>query len=453
MNESTNDHDPQHRGEIPRTVRTLSQMNAAGPWADQWAAVDMAMHILDEVSAAHARGAVGAVTPTSVVLDENGRVELLAANARSDSRYQTSESWTTGRTAPTDHVYAVGAMLYEMLAGHAPSGIDAVPAQSALRLRSDLNPGLAAVVARALAPQPSQRFASPAEFHEALDSLRVSLSGATELRRWTIEPVPGVVGTDGPALIRRPRWPLILTVLSLLVAAGLAVFWMSGRTSETASSDSVAVPSVAGMASAQAEQAITAEGLKPLTLQEPSVAVAVGSVIRSSPAAGTQVAKGSQVVVVVSGQAVSGTVPALVGLGQSEAQSILSQFGLTATMVQESSAALAGNVIRQSPEPGATAPAGSAVTLTVSSGPAQGSTTTTLPGTAPGPSPSSNVQVPSLVGQTYETATSMLTQAGLSVGSVSYQAAAQAVGTVISQNPAAGASVQSGSAVSVMVAE
>ncbi len=237
------------------------------------------------------------------------------------------------------------------------------------------------------------------------------------------------------------------------MAAGLGFLLWSNRSDDSTASESVSVPNLVGMPQLQAEQALQAIGLSPLSIQEPSIAVPQGNVIRSSPVAGTQLEKGAQVIVVVSGQAEAGMVPSLVGLGQSEAQSTLSQFGLTATFVQQADSAPAGTVIAQSPQAGATAAAGSSVALTVSSGPAVGTTTAPSTTTSPTTQTGVNAQVPSLVGQTYETASSMLTQSGLTLGSITYQTSVQTPGTVISQNPAAGASVAQGSAVSVVVSQ
>lgn len=428
-------------GDSPTDLRTLADVNGAGPWADQWAAADTTIHVLDALLARRGGVPAAPLTAANVLLDGEGNVALTGL-ASGDA---------SGR--PADQVVAVGAMLYEMLTGQPPSGVDA---HSALRLRSDIDPRLAAVVAKALSAQPSARFTSPREFRDVLDSLRVSLSGSTELRRVSLEPA-GITGVSAPALVRPSRWPMILTVLSLLVAGGLGFLFFSNRSDDSSPSTSVAVPNLAGMPSADAEKSLLAVGLTSKIILEPSVAVAQGNVIRSSPPAGTQLAKGAQVIVVVSGQAVPGTVPALVGLGQSEAQSILSQFGLVATFEQASDSAPAGTVIRQTPEPGTTVAAGSSVTLTISSGPAVGTTTTTTTPTTTTSTTTTTTgagaQVPSLVGQMYETASSMLTQSGLVLGSITYQASVQLPGTVISQTPAPGASVTEGSAVSVVVAE
>ena len=65
---------------------------------------------------------------------------------------------------------------------------------------------------------------------------------------------------------------------------------------------------------------------------------------------------------------------------------------------------------------------------------------------------STNVSVPNVVNQTQAAATSAITAAGLTLGSVTTQASSTVTaGSVISQNPAAAASVASGSAVNLVV--
>jgi serine protease len=101
---------------------------------------------------------------------------------------------------------------------------------------------------------------------------------------------------------------------------------------------------------------------------------------------------------------------------------------------QISSTVAAGNVISQSVVAGASVAPGTAVAIVVSSGP---------------PPP---VAVPSVVGQAQTAATSALTGAGLVVGTVTTESSTTVPsGSVISQSPAAGTSVQSGTSVSLVV--
>src|SRR5213082_1516186 len=131
-------------------------------------------------------------------------------------------------------------------------------------------------------------------------------------------------------------------------------------------------------------------------------------------------------------------VPNVVGQTQAAATSAITGAGLTAgTVTQQSSTTVAsGNVISESPAAGTSVASGAAVSLVVSSG-------------AP---PPTQVAVPNVVGQTQAAATSAITSAGLTAGTVTQQSSTTvASGNVISESPAAGTSVASASAVNLVV--
>ena len=128
------------------------------------------------------------------------------------------------------------------------------------------------------------------------------------------------------------------------------------------------------------------------------------------------------------------TVPNIIGLMQADALTAISSAGLTTgTISSVNSAAPAGQVISQSPGVGASVAPATAVAFTVSLGPAF-------------------VSVPSLVGLTQADAQAAIGSAGLTVGAITTaNSASVAAGAVISQNPAAGASVAPSSAVALVV--
>src|SRR2546430_834581 len=103
------------------------------------------------------------------------------------------------------------------------------------------------------------------------------------------------------------------------------------------------------------------------------------------------------------------------------ATSAITGAGLTVGTVtmQSSSTVAAGTVISESPAAGTSVAKGSAVSLVVSSGPAQ-------------------IAVPNVVGQMQAAATSAITGAGLTMGAVTQQSSSTlASGSVISECPAA----------------
>ena len=136
---------------------------------------------------------------------------------------------------------------------------------------------------------------------------------------------------------------------------------------------SVTVPDVTNYLQADAEQQLKNLGVSVLVTQAVEPTVASGSVIRTDPAAGSQVAAGSTVVVYVSRPQVSTTakVPSLVGLSSvNDARTLLVQnkLGLGSTTEQYSDKP-AGTVIAQNPAAGSTVKVNSRVSVTVSAGP------------------------------------------------------------------------------------
>ena len=136
---------------------------------------------------------------------------------------------------------------------------------------------------------------------------------------------------------------------------------------------SVTVPDVTNYLQADAEQQLKNLGVSVLVTQAVEPTVASGSVIRTDPAAGSQVAAGSTVVVYVSRPQVSTTakVPSLVGLSSvNDARTLLVQnkLGLGSTTDQYSDKP-AGTIIGQNPAAGSTVKVNSRVSVTVSAGP------------------------------------------------------------------------------------
>ena len=136
---------------------------------------------------------------------------------------------------------------------------------------------------------------------------------------------------------------------------------------------SVTVPDVTNYLQADAEQQLKNLGVSVLVTQAVEPTVASGSVIRTDPAAGSQVAAGSTVVVYVSRPQVSTTakVPSLVGLSSvNDARTLLVQnkLGLGSTTEQYSDKPV-GTIIAQNPAAGSTVKVNSRVSVTVSAGP------------------------------------------------------------------------------------
>ena len=134
----------------------------------------------------------------------------------------------------------------------------------------------------------------------------------------------------------------------------------------------VTVPDLTNYVQSDAEQQLKNLGVSVLVTQAVEPTVASGAVIRTDPAAGSQVAAGSTVVVYISRPQVATTtkVPSLVGMSADDARTLLVQNHLgLGSQTEEYSDQPEGSVIGQSPEAGSTAQLNSRVNIVVSAGP------------------------------------------------------------------------------------
>jgi beta-lactam-binding protein with PASTA domain len=195
----------------------------------------------------------------------------------------------------------------------------------------------------------------------------------------------------------------------------------------------VVVPNVVNTPQQNAEDAIVAANLAVGTVTfQTSGGIPAGNVISENPAAGQMRSPGTLVALVVSLGPNGVLVPDVTGLSQSAATSAINNAGLAVANVKTIASNDIPGVISQSPPFATIVPPGTGVSLLVSVG--------------------QSVSVPNVVGLTQAAASNAIASAGLVVGTVT-NAASETVpaGSVISQNPSAGTSVASGSAVDLVV--
>lgn len=177
--------------------RTLQDELKAGGPMDVPRAARVIKEMASAVAHAHERGIIHRdLKPSNVMLTPEGRVKVMDFGiARQAKDVMTRHSMTNtiagtppymapeqeqGTVRKESDVYALGVCLYEMTTGHLPfTGSGAAMLLNKLNGKlippsqrsASLPPGLDAVIARALAPDPDKRYRTPAELVAALDAL------------------------------------------------------------------------------------------------------------------------------------------------------------------------------------------------------------------------------------------------------------------------------------------
>jgi beta-lactam-binding protein with PASTA domain/N-acetylneuraminic acid mutarotase len=210
--------------------------------------------------------------------------------------------------------------------------------------------------------------------------------------------------------------------------------WTESGTFSTPAT-SVVVPNLIGLTQATAAAAINAAGLRVGTVtHQNSDTVASGNIVNQTPSANTATFGGNSVNFAISTGPASETVPNVVGLTQSAADSAIIAAGLSiGTVTQQNDATIAsGSVISEAPAAGVKISTGSPVTLIISRGPLL-------------------VAVPDVVGLSQSDATIAIRGAGLTLGNVTVQASTTTPsGSILSETPSANTSVVSGTAVNLV---
>jgi beta-lactam-binding protein with PASTA domain len=383
---------------------TLADLIARGLGMGE--AVEITRQVLAGANFAHQRGIVHRdLKPGNVLVDAEGRARVTdfgIARAGASAITQTGSVLGTAHylspelaqgldvTASTD-LYSTGVVLYEALTGRIPfEGDSAVTialkqVSEQPRPPSEFNPNVSkaldAIVLRALAKDPANRFASAAEFAQALDQAEADPSGgglgdtASYAAVGAAAAAAMAAGTDpaqaameqekeaahageGGGWMTRRR-ALILGAI-LLLLGGAAAFALTRPQTRT-------VPNVLEKTADEARRILDQRGFEVNVMPRPSCNIP-NTVTEQDPLAGADVDEGSTVSITVStGSEVP--VPKVVGLPIDEARQKLSKKELLVrTRERFTSRGKAGDVIRVSPREGSQVDCQSTVILLVSKG-------------------------------------------------------------------------------------
>jgi eukaryotic-like serine/threonine-protein kinase len=419
------------------------------------------------------------IKPGNVMVTRNGDIKVMdfgIARAMSDAQatmtqtaqvigtaqYLSPEQARGDRVDARSDLYSAGCLLYELLTGRPPFTGDSPVAIAYQHVREnpvppsrvdpDVPPWADAIVLKAMAKSPADRYQSAAEMRadlqRAASGMPVSApttrldnyprtqrmgTGAMMAGTTQIPPVddydyPGGDydrgGRGGGGARRWVPWILGL-VLVIGVVAGVAYYLLAGG------GKTYAVPLVNNEPVATAQTQIKAAHLRSTVIDQASANVNKGLVIKSSPAEGNNVAANTLVTLYVSTGAAPVAVPNVEGKQQSAAETTLQNDGFAVVIQQDTtSTEPAGTVVSQDPIGGTTVAPGSKVTLSVSGA----------------------ASVPNVVGLSQASATTSLQSAGFKVNveTVAGQNGT-AAGDVWQQNPTANSTAAPGSSVTILV--
>ncbi len=349
------------------------------------------------------------VKPANIMISKTGAVKVMdfgIARAIADTgnpvtqtaavigtaQYLSPEQARGERVDARSDVYSLGCVLYEILTGQPPFVGDTPVSVAYQHVREDpvppshkhggISPELDAVVLKALAKNPDNRYQSAAEMRA--DLVRVHSGEKPEApkvltqaeRTLMMASRPGARGDGAPAQAvyryeptpRRPigRWLIALAVLSILtVVVAVAINLGGGKPRE------LQVPDVRGQISADATAALQNRGFKVRTQQKPDSTVPPDHVISTEPAGDASVKAGEEILLNVSTGPEQREVPDVTGLSYADAVKKLTAAGFGKFKQAEAASTVAqrDKVLNTNPPANQTLPITNEITVVIGTGP------------------------------------------------------------------------------------
>jgi serine/threonine-protein kinase len=431
-----------------------------------------ALEIVADVCAAlehaHEQGIVHRdIKPANVMLTSNGTVKVMdygiarAITASTATMTQTAAvigtaQYLSPEQARGEHVdarsdvYSTGCLLYELLTHQPPFTGDSPVAVAYQHVREDptlpsvvnpdVEPAAEAVVMKAMAKNPGNRYQTAAEMRD--DLLRAAagrpvratpILSASDTTLLTPAASTAVLGALPPE--RRSRRGLAYAGLAVATVVVFLLSLLAVKSLFGGGGAKVAVPEVRGKTVAEARVIFEAQGLKLGDVTEVFSSRPVGVIVEQEPLPKFSVPSGGSVNVSVSKGIERIAVPDVTGQSLEDARSALESRGFKiGKVVEKEQAGPPGRVLSSDPVPGTVLAKGSAVSLTVISG---------------------KLTVPDLFGKTFEQARAELESLGFSniVRTDVPSTNPAETGTVVGQSPAKGSKADRNDKITLQIAE
>jgi beta-lactam-binding protein with PASTA domain/tRNA A-37 threonylcarbamoyl transferase component Bud32 len=443
-------------------------------------ALELTQGILDALSYSHKAGIVHRdIKPANVMLTPNGGVKVMdfgIARAVADTsatmtqtaavigtaQYLSPEQARGETVDARSDLYSAGCVLYELLVGRPPFIGDSPVSvayqhvretpQPPSQLDPELTPEIDAVVLKALAKDPADRYQSAREMKDDIARL---LGGQQTAAQQTTAVVPMAAGAmaataaydtpthvAGPPTVIPPEAPeeegyeeeeepqkrrvgLAVVIAALIVLTLGLGGWALYRILSPATVETVDVPEVVGYTEQQARDQLTARQLQVEVKTENGEEETKGRITAQDPAPNTPVPVNSVVTITLNEGPQTGTIPdGLVGQDVKDVEKALDDLKFsnvrTVAAKSEDPDADPGEVTSISPKEGEIVPLDSRITVRYATG---------------------KSEVPNFDGLSRSAAVRVANDAGFDDPVFSERESSQPAGTVIGQNPDAGATV------------
>ena len=428
------------------------------------------------------------IKPQNIMVQPDGNIKVMdfgIARAKNAGLTQTSSVLGTAHyispeqaqgkeLGPSSDIYSLGVVMYEAATGQLPfDGPDAVSVAMKQvseqpvpprAINPEIDPTLEAIILKAMAKNPADRFTNALEMRRALNDFLAgrpvsglntnafanantqfigaaglnNQAGATQIMPNVDTPITNnatrnvVYKTPTEEPERKSSTGKIIAIVVAIVAvialgAAVAMFILGG-------SGNVSVPDVTNRTLEEATTLITDQKLKVGDVTRTSSnTVPEGKVISQDPKAGTHTEEGTKINLTISSGPEQVTVPDLTGMTAAEAKSTLTKLGLTAEAGKPvySSEVEENKIVSQSPAANEKVASGSTVQYCLSLG-------------------KEEITVPSVINTAQESAVSKLEDLGFVVEVKTGESDSVSSGYVYKQEPSSG-KLESGQTVVIYV--